>query len=121
MVPDDRIFSLAIFLTPSGSTMDPLVRFVKIAALATAALLAACGGGGSSGGGGVVITDAGILKLALTDAPACGYERINVTVQKVRVHQSSTAADADPGWSEVTLAPAQRIDLLSLTNGVVLE
>jgi hypothetical protein len=103
--------------------MACLARFLKIAALATAALLSACGGGGGGGGsgGGVVITDAGILKLALTDAPACGYEKINVTVQKVRVHQSSTAADADAGWSEVTLAPAQRVDLLSLTNGIVLE
>jgi len=103
-----------------------LSRFVKTALMAlAAALLVACGGGGggggSSGGGGGVITDAGILKLAITDAPACGYDRINVTVQKVRVHPSSTAADADPGWSEVVLAPAQRIDLLSLVNGVVLE
>ena len=94
-----------------------LSRFVKTALMAlAAALLVACGGGGggggSSGGGGGVITDAGILKLAITDAPACGYDRINVTVQKVRVHPSSTAADADPGWSEVVLAPAQRIDLL---------
>lgn len=94
---------------------------MKTASLALAALLVACGGGGGGSGGGVVITDAGILKLALTDAPACGYDRINVTVQKVRVHPSSTAADADAGWSEVTLSPAQRIDLLSLTNGTVLE
>ena len=101
--------------------MTFLSRFMKIAALATAALLAACGGGGGNSGGGGVIVDAGILKLALTDAPACGYEKINVTVQKVRVHQSSTAADSDPGWSEVTLSPAQRIDLLSLTNGIVVE
>jgi hypothetical protein len=100
-----------------------LARFMKIAALATAALLGACGGGGGSsgGGGGGGIVDAGILKLALTDAPACNFNQVNVTVQKVRVHQSSTAAAGDTGWSEIVLAPAQRVDLLSLMNGVVLE
>jgi hypothetical protein len=104
--------------------MSYLARFMKIAALASAALLGACGGGGDGGGsgtGGLPLTDAGILKVALTDAPACGYGQINVTVQKVRVHPSATAADSDPGWSEVVLSPAQRVDLLSLTNGNVLE
>jgi hypothetical protein len=104
--------------------MTLLATFTRIAALATVALVAACGGGGgssgSSGGGGTIV-DAGFLKLALTDAPACGYEQIDVTVQKVRVHQSSSAAAGDPGWSEVVLTPAQRIDLLSLTNGIVFE
>lgn len=81
------------------------------------AALAACGGGGGGG------SDAGngTLRLALTDAPACGFDRVNVTVEKVRVHQSSTAADADGGWSEVVLTPAKRIDLLSLTNGALSE
>ena len=107
--------------------MAILARFMKIAALATAALLGACGGGGGGssgggGGGGGGIVDAGILKLALTDAPACNFETVNVTVQKVRVHQSSTAAAGDAGWSEIVLSPGpQRIDLLSLMNGVVLE
>ena len=49
-------------------------------------------------------------QVALTDAPACGYNKINVTVQKVRVNQSATAADGDAGWS-VVLSPPQRIDL----------
>ncbi|HEX4236314.1 MAG TPA: DUF4382 domain-containing protein [Caldimonas sp.] len=101
--------------------MPCIARFPKIAALATAALLAACGGGGGGGGGGVPVTDAGFVKLALTDAPACGYNQINVTVQKVRVNTSATAADGDPGWWEIVLSPAQKIDLLSLTNGNVLE
>ncbi|HEY2558320.1 MAG TPA: DUF4382 domain-containing protein [Caldimonas sp.] len=102
----------------------PLVaRFLKIAALAAATLLGACGGGGGSAGGtgGPPLTDAGFLRLALTDAPACGYSQIDVTVLKVRVHPSSTAADGDAGWSEVVLSSPQRIDLLALTNGVVLE
>lgn len=77
--------------------------------------LAACGGGGDSAAG------SGTLRLALTDAPSCGYDAVNVTVTKVRVHQSSSASDADAGWSEIVLNPARRVDLLSLTNGVLME
>ena len=80
--------------------------------------LAACGGGGSSSG---ATADSGTLRLALTDAPSCGYDAVNVTIQKVRVNQSSTAGDTDGGWSEVVLNPARRVDLLTLTNGVLDE
>ena len=73
------------------------------------------------GGGGSSISDNGTLRLALTDAPACGYDHVYVTVQKVRVHKSASAGDNDAGWSEVVLNPAQRIDLLSLTNGVLAD
>ena len=79
--------------------------------------LTACGGGGGDGG----TTGSGTLRLALTDAPSCGYDSVHVTVSKVRVHQSSSASDADAGWSEVVLNPAKRVDLLSLTNGVLME
>jgi uncharacterized protein DUF4382 len=103
--------------------MTTAARLLRIATFTTAALLSACGGGGGSSGGGgpVVITDAGTLKLALTAAPTCGYDHVNVTVQKVRVNQSASAADTDAGWSEVVLSPAQRIDLTTLTNGTVVE
>lgn len=85
-----------------------------ILALAAALAVAGCGGGGGSSG-------TGTLKLALTDAPACGFDAVHITVEKIRVHRSSSAGDADAGWSELTLAPARRIDLLSLTNGVLEE
>ena len=85
----------------------------RAAAAALAGLLAlglaACGGGGG-GGGDTASGGTGTLRLAMTDAPACGFDTVNVTVEKVRVHQSSTAADADGGWSEVVLNPARRID-----------
>lgn len=90
------------------------VRWVSAAGLA--AVLAACGGGG-----GGTATGQGTLRVALTDAPSCGWDHVWVTVEKVRVHQNSAAADADAGWSEVVLAPAKRIDLLDLTNGVLEE
>lgn len=89
------------------------------ALLGTAIALTACGGGG--GGIGGTGASLGTLRLALTDAPSCGYEQVHVTVQKVRVHQSAGAADADSGWSEVVLAPARRIDLTRLTNGALEE
>jgi len=60
------------------------------------------------------------LRLALTDAPACGYQHVWVTVEKVRVHRSDLAGPNDSGWSEVVLAAPQRIDLLEYTNGRVL-
>ncbi len=78
--------------------------------------LAACGGGGGGGG-----ADSGTLRLALTDAPSCGYDAVNVTIERVRVHQSSSASDTDGGWSEVVLNPARRVNLLNLTNGVLDE
>ena len=82
------------------------------------ASLASCGGGG---GGGTSTAENGTLRLALTDAPACGYDAVNVTIQKVRVHQSSSASDNDGGWSEIVLNPARRVNLMNLTNGVLDE
>lgn len=83
-----------------------------IASLSVAGLLAACGGGG----GGQA---QGTLGVAMTDAPACGFDHVNVTVNKVRVHQSATASDTDAGWTDITLNPARKIDLLNLTNGAL--
>ena len=80
-----------------------------------AAGLAACGGGGDGGS-----SLQGTLKLAMTDAPACGYDHVYVTVTRIRVHQSANAGTNDAGWSELTIPP-QRIDLLGLTNGVLQE
>lgn len=88
-----------------------------MAAAAAAAALAACGGGG---GGTSAATD-GSLRVALTDAPSCGYDHIWITVEKVSVNQSASASEADSGWSDLTLSPARRVDLLSLTNGVLEE
>ncbi len=81
-------------------------------------LIVACGGGGGSA---AQPNATGTMRFALTDAPSCGYDAVNVTVQKVRIHQSATAAEADSGWSEVIVNPAKRVDLLTLTNGVLSE
>ena len=85
-----------------------------LGAIALSMLLAACGGGGSG-------SEPGTMRMSVTDAPACGYDAVNVTIEKVRIHQSSSAADSDAGWSEVVLNPARRVDLLTLNNGVLEE
>lgn len=100
-------------MSRSSQTYRPDVHKVAVPTL-LALGLAACGGGGSDSGG------TGTLRLALTDAPTCGYDTVFVTVEKVRVHASSSAADADSGWSEVVLPTPQRVDLLTLTNGTLL-
>jgi hypothetical protein len=82
-----------------------------------AAAMVACGGGG----GGDASAGDGSLRMALTDAPACGYDHVWVTIDKVSVHTSATAAESDAGWKDLTLSPARRVDLLSLTNGVLEE
>ena len=86
-----------------------------VVAAATAGL-AACGGGGGSS---EAVQQQGTLRVSLTDSPSCGYSNVFVTVEKVRVHQSASANDAASGWSEIVLSPAKRVDVLTLTNGVL--
>ena len=89
---------------------NPLKWF---AALVLAAVVAGCGGDGGDGSG------SGTVGVWLTDSPACGFDAVNVTVSRVRVHMSSrplpktTAAGPD-----ITLSPPRKINLLDLTNGV---
>ena len=66
------------------------LRHLWAAALVCAGL-AACGGSSDSGGGGIGGT--GSMHVQLTDAPSCGYDAVNVTIDRVRVHQSSTASE----------------------------
>lgn len=73
--------------------------------------LQGCGGGGSSG--------SGTVNVLLTDAPACGYDHVYVTVERVRVHRSESALDNSEGWHEIVLPAPQKIDLLDLTNGAL--
>jgi hypothetical protein len=97
-------------------------HITKISLLAgsaiAAAALVACGGGGG-GSSSTPTATAGTLSVALTDAPACGFDQVNVTVNKVRVNKSATASDTDAGWVDVTLSPAKKINLLTLSNGVL--
>jgi hypothetical protein len=110
-----------------SSLHNRIAHLLGALALATLLLLlVACGGGGSAGGGGGIggtgsPSTLGTVRFSLTDAPACGYAAVNVTIERVRIHASSSAGEADAGWSEVVLAPARRFNLLDLTNGVLAE
>ena len=91
--------------------------FKSLLGAIAATSLVACGGGGNND----TVAGQGTLRLAITDAPACGYDAVHITVDKVRVHQSGSAAANESGWSELTLSPPRRINLLNLTNGVMEE
>lgn len=88
-----------------------------------AASLVACGGGKSSGSTTTTTptttSTAGTVTVALTDAPACGFDAVNVTVTRVMINKSDTASDTDANWISIPLTPARKINLLSLTNGVL--
>jgi hypothetical protein len=102
-----------------------MANFTKIHTSASAAaclalLLAGCGGGGGDSTATPSQTN-GTLVVSMTDAPSCGFDAVNVTVNKVRVHQSASATEDDAGWTDITLNPARRINLLDLSNGIFTE
>lgn len=92
-------------------------RSLLTAGASAIGLLTACGGGGGTDGSGTQAQ--GVLSVAMTDAPACGYDAVNVTVNKIRVHQSASAGENEAGWTDITLNPARKINLLDLTNGTL--
>ena len=81
-------------------------------------LAAGCGGGDGNGsaGNGSAGTSLGSLRVSLTDAPACGFDAVNVTVEKVRVHRNDFADETMAGWTDITLNPPKRINLLDYND-----
>ena len=84
----------------------PLIWFMG---LLLAGFVAGCSGG--DGGGS---TQPGTASVSMTDAPSCGYDQVNVTVSKVRIHQSDNASENAAGWTDITLNPPRKINLLDL-------
>lgn len=98
---------------PEGSAVRKLAYAMGFMA---SALLAACGGGGGDGP-----QPQGTLKLSMTDAPSC-YRKVEVTVEKVRVHKGSNVGDGQGGWEEIVPPNGPvKIDLLNLTNGALAD
>jgi hypothetical protein len=85
--------------------------FLVIASSLMAMLVAGCGGGGGGGGAGT-----GTLNVQLTDSPACGYDHVFITVDHLEISSDGSSWTTIPVSSSV----AQPIDLLSLTNGILL-
>ena len=85
-----------------------------LVALACAFVLAACGGGGDGG----QAKSGATLGVMLTDAPACGFDAVYVTVRQVRIHRSEDAEEDVDGWTNVNIDPPRKINLLDLNNGV---
>jgi hypothetical protein len=87
--------------------------------LFTASLVLSLIGCGGKSSDSQASSQTGTLGVSLTDATAGGFDAVNVTVSKVRVHQSADATENDSDWSEITLNPARKINLLNLSNGVL--
>lgn len=81
-----------------------------------AGLVAGCGSGGDGTGGAPASAQPGTLGVSLTDAPACGYDEVNVTVSRVRVHQTNTDDVNAAGWHDIVLNPPKRINLLDYND-----
>jgi hypothetical protein len=97
-------------MIPLTSLWKPLVSLMGFVGIVC---IAGCSGSGDGGSGG---TQMGSVSVSMTDAPACGFDQANVTVSKVRIHQSATASDTDSGWTEITLNSPQKINLLDLND-----
>lgn len=90
---------------------------VAVAAMAACAALTACGGGTTT----AATAPSGTLRVALTDAPACGFDQVIVTVERVRVHPSMGANDTDSGWIDMAVNPAKQVNLLDLQNAALID
>jgi hypothetical protein len=63
----------------------------------------------------------GTVAMAVAAEPACGFDAVYVTVNKIRFHASASAAPGDPGWTEIALQPARRINIAQMSNGATLN
>lgn len=98
-------------MNKSNIKSKPLTWFMG---LLLTAFVAGCSGGTDGGGGATA--QPGTLGVSLTDAPACGFDQVNVTVSRVRVHQSNNASENAAGWTDITLNPPRKINLLNLND-----
>src|SRR4030095_15113563 len=53
---------------------------------------------------------------SMRETADCVFDQVTVTVSKVRVHQSSSAGDKAAGWTDITLDPPRKINLLNLND-----
>ena len=104
-------------MTASLRSLAGALRWLVLTS--AAALLAACGGGG---GDATPVAGMGTVRVALTDAPSCkvgndDLKKVNVTVERVRIHESGDDMPMSGRWYDIDVNPARKINLLDLTNG----
>jgi hypothetical protein len=95
-------------------------RSIAASAIAAAAL-AACGGGGGDDAPaqalGATAATGTVAVAAMTDAPACGLDEVNVSIAKLRFHKDFQATNASSGWSEVVFAQGtKKVNLLNAAS-----
>jgi hypothetical protein len=103
-------------------------RYTGLAATTMAAtlMLAGCGGGGDDDSTAAApVTTKGTLAVSLAnDAPACGFDAVNLTVSKLRFRQDFNTDPNASGWTELSFSPAKKINLLhaaSLPGGATID
>ena len=90
-------------------------RHLGLVASATAAtlLLAACGGGSDDDDAAPPPATRGTLSVSLaSNAPACGFDAVNVTISKLRFRQDFNTDPNASGWTELSFTPAKKLNLL---------
>jgi hypothetical protein len=96
-------------------------RYPGLAATTMAAtlMLAGCGGGGDDDSTSAApATTKGTLAVSLAnDAPACGFDAVNLTVSKLRFRQDFNTDPAASGWTDLSFSPAKKINLLHAATG----
>jgi len=79
-------------------------RQLGLIAATTAATIAlsACGGGGDDNTPASSPVTKGTIAVSLmTDAPACGFDAVNVTVSKLCLRQDANTDPNATGWTEL--------------------
>jgi hypothetical protein len=95
-------------------TLIPRFAYLTASAI-VAGTLAGCGGG--DGGDQ---QEYGTVRLLTASTQTCaGFDSINVTVNKIRVHPSESAGEGDSGWTDIAVSPARKVNLLAFTNGAL--
>ncbi|MBD8531075.1 MULTISPECIES: DUF4382 domain-containing protein [unclassified Massilia] len=92
-------------------------RSIAVSAIAAAALAACGGGGGDDSPAQAPIATAAtgtVAVAAMTGAPSCAFDQVNVSIARIRFHKDFQATAASSGWSEVAFAVgAKKLNLLN--------
>jgi hypothetical protein len=95
-------------------------RSIAATAIAAAALAACGGGGGDDSPAQAPIATAAtgtVAVAAMTNAPSCGLDEVNVSIAKLRFHKDFQATNASSGWSEVVFAQGtKKVNLLNAAS-----